>query len=364
MTRTFRKLPPGTHWTLKAFELTAIRVASPVVCFWAPLIMVAVALRDWEMSMTQVIGVLVVAGAGCQMGAHLALTGVELPEATKGFKDRLRAAFLWPLSPRVQTILLMIWAGCYPLGWKTAAIAMGSLAFRCVWDTRVAVWLWKKLGYFRPAGESIRNLVERVSTRTGVSCRAVYETESTTANAYALTWSREVAITTGAVAALSEPEMEAVIAHELGHLNEAPSVRWTRLLGLIPSCLMVLVLPVMNSWDFFRGLLVIITAHIVEQELAKHSRRAEKAADAAAKSDEVLDGIYARALERIGEANLLPVVMSGKGTHPNLYDRMVAAGVQPDYPRPPAAESGPSWWTAWWLAVMTGLMFWGLTKDL
>src|SRR4029077_18889578 len=46
---------------------------------------------------------------------------------------------------------------------------------------------------------------------------------------------------------------------------------------------------------------------------------------------------YARALEHLYRLNLLPVVSGLKcQTHPDLYDRLVSCGVQPEYPRPPA----------------------------
>jgi hypothetical protein len=36
------------------------------------------------------------------------------------------------------------------------------------------------------------------------------------------------------------------------------------------------------------------------------------------------------------EVNLAPAVMPGAQTHPHLYDRLLAAGIQPDFPRPSA----------------------------
>src|SRR5207249_9576995 len=47
-------------------------------------------------------------------------------------------------------------------------------------------------------------------------------------------------------------------------------------------------------------------------------------------------GRYARALEKLHRLNLMPAVTSGSGVHPSLYDRMIAAGVTPDYRRPVA----------------------------
>jgi hypothetical protein len=47
-------------------------------------------------------------------------------------------------------------------------------------------------------------------------------------------------------------------------------------------------------------------------------------------------GAYMRSLTKLHEANLLPAVMPGTQTHPHLYDRLMAGGIQPDFPRPAA----------------------------
>jgi len=56
-------------------------------------------------------------------------------------------------------------------------------------------------------------------------------------------------------------------------------------------------------------------------------------------------GVYARALEKIYQDNLVSAVAtSNSQAHPHLYDRMLAAGIQPEYPRPtkPSAMAWPS----------------------
>ena len=61
----------------------------------------------------------------------------------------------------------------------------------------------------------------------------------------------------------------------------------------------------------------------------------EVRADKVAAENAVNAVTYARALERLYEANQIPAVMrSNRLTHPHLYDRMLAAGVTPSYPRP------------------------------
>jgi len=62
-------------------------------------------------------------------------------------------------------------------------------------------------------------------------------------------------------------------------------------------------------------------------------------ADHIANSNELDPGTYARALERIYEDNLLPAVNAkDRATHPHLYDRLLAAGVTPQFPRPDATQ--------------------------
>ena len=69
----------------------------------------------------------------------------------------------------------------------------------------------------------------------------------------------------------------------------------------------------------------------------------EKRADSAGTAHEGEAGTYARALEKLYEVNLMPAVTrSWLPTHPHLYDRLLAAGIQPDYPRP----KPPSRWRA------------------
>jgi hypothetical protein len=68
--------------------------------------------------------------------------------------------------------------------------------------------------------------------------------------------------------------------------------------------------------------------------LRKRIRALEKRADAAGAKHEPDAGTYAKALLRIYEASLLPAASAGSGTHPCLYDRLLSAGVRPDFPRP------------------------------
>jgi hypothetical protein len=82
------------------------------------------------------------------------------------------------------------------------------------------------------------------------------------------------------------------------------------------------------------------------------SRKLETRADDMATANEGDAGTYARALTRLYADNLLPAVTAKeRATHPHLYDRLLAAGVTPDFPRPAPAVS-----MAWHGHVFAGLV--------
>ena len=64
--------------------------------------------------------------------------------------------------------------------------------------------------------------------------------------------------------------------------------------------------------------------------------------------------VYARALERLYETNQIPAVMPRRATkiHPDLYDRMLNAGVTPNYAKPKPAKG--QCWTSY--LMMGGLV--------
>jgi hypothetical protein len=63
----------------------------------------------------------------------------------------------------------------------------------------------------------------------------------------------------------------------------------------------------------------------------------EKRADEAAVGYQLDASIYAQALARLYEANQMPAIMPRRwfvAPHPDLYDRMLAAGLTPDFAKP------------------------------
>jgi len=138
---------------------------------------------------------------------------------------------------------------------------------------------------------------------------------------------------------LDDAELESVAAHELGHLNEPLSTRLMRPLLVISLAAILLWGP--RSFDFalqnLLGALALVAVLIFVSR--RMGRGAEQHADETAKDEH---GVYARALEAIYKANLVPAVQRRPGAHGHLYDRLIAAGSPPSWPRPePPAFAAP-----------------------
>jgi Zn-dependent protease with chaperone function len=196
-----------------------------------------------------------------------------------------------------------------------------------------AVAIGRAVGLIRPAAVPLREIVDGVARQLRVPVRGVYEIDWHAANAFALPLHGWLVFTTGALALLSPEEIAAVSAHEVGHLTESRAVTVARVLRCLLPLPLVLLVPLIASGDWFGLAYVLVPLLVVCHLYARFSRRLEARADTFSHTC-AGEGIYARALERVHRANLLPVVFGKAMSHPDLYDRMQAAGVTPDYPRP------------------------------
>jgi hypothetical protein len=113
--------------------------------------------------------------------------------------------------------------------------------------------------------------------------------------------------------------------------------------------------PAVEAFGFFGFLFLAVGVYVAQLAVRDFVHRMEKRADAMAKKHEGESaGAYARALERLYQLSHTPAVLGGRRTHPDLYDRLLAAGVTPDYPRPRAPEAPTNtYWLLGILAMMT-----------
>ena len=237
-------------------------------------------------------------------------------------------------------------------GWQTWAITACYFGVMLSLLLGLGLRLVRWSGFIEPAPPEVESVARRTAEQAGAKLNRVWISRGCVAQAYALLPMRDILLTKGLLEALSDEELETVCAHEAAHLTES---RWAfagRVAGAFTLFPLIFLTPAMSNFGL-AGLLVPGVATFLILSLTQRlSRRMERRADAAAAGSMADSSIYARALEKIYEVNLIPATLPGKRrSHPDLYDRMLAAGVTPGYqrPRPPR---GSSWTTFLLLAVL------------
>jgi Zn-dependent protease with chaperone function len=221
---------------------------------------------------------------------------------------------------------------------------------------------WRALCALRlvtPAPERVAGIVGGAAASLGVAPPGVWVFRSPLANALALFLQHAVLFTSRALDVLSDRQLALVAAHECGHLTESRTVRAVRIAGTMLPLPFLFLNPIVKAGGL-PGIAmlvagVFIAARVIRVVAAKMEKRADAVARQSGPDDE---GEYALALCRLYESNLVPAVMRGKGLpHGHLYDRMLAAGTQPDFARPLPPPLLPF---ATWVAVMivAGIAAW------
>ncbi len=240
---------------------------------------------------------------------------------------RARLAFAalmsWPLYAFVVLLVFGRNSDPYP----RARFAVGGALLLFLW-LGGAVWLARRFGILRPAGERLRACVARVAERAGIAAPAAFEVEMVFPNAFALLLSGGIAVTSAALECFEDPELEAVVAHELGHLRERRAHALFLLPGLAATfCALwavTLAQAALGWWwlAFPIGAIVLWFGHV------RLMRSAERRADAFAHAH-ADPASLARALEILHRALILPPRFGKGATHPDLVSRQLAAGVTP-----------------------------------
>lgn len=260
-------------------------------------------------------------------------------------REWLRGRLGWWLvmTPHLLVTLGLALVAPPELGWWSyalLALAVGS-AFAAALG--VTLRLARVIGLAVPAGPRLAGLVAELAAASGRPAPPAVELDLASANAFAWTHLGVVGVTRRALTALSDDELRAVLAHELGHLAEPRSVALVRALGMVALTPLVLVRPLLAE-RLLCPTAVTLWAIVALLALVRVvARRMEVRADHAGHAAEGDPGTYARALAALYEANGMPAVLPGRARqHPHLYDRLVTAGATPDWPRPaapPAARS-------------------------
>lgn len=194
--------------------------------------------------------------------------------------------------------------------------------------------------------DRLDRILEAESARTGQKPRHVWVGRSPVARAVAFVTVNAIAVSDRLLEILDDEELRAVIQHELAHLRESAWVKCVRLAASMSFFVFVFIRPAMHMAGI-AGLAVLYAVFVGLTRLGlRTAQRMEIQADRAVNAADENPQALASAIEKIHEANQLPVVMnSANHVHPHAYDRMISLGREPAYRRPD--RPGPMAWPGW-----------------
>lgn len=337
---SLRSYDPAAHWTARARVAFAARAVSTTFMLLGPVLWGIFAAfahaPTWALEpVTAAAAVAVLSFVGALL-VHLGLLGRVLthPPSVATWLTSTATVMLsyLPLLPIVAVFAW--WAPYNFLSTGGALWGLGLLVAFVLALRGDTVHLARLLGLAKPASPRLAAVVEAASKRSGRRPPETWEVRWETANAVAYPLGDRLLFTRSILRHLDDPELEAVAAHELGHLSESWGVKALRLTAALSFA------PLAAAGWFYRHAgafgvwAAVCFAWIVAWAIKRLQRRMEERADAHAHAHQDKDGDYARALSRLHEINAIPAVMDRKRTHPDLYDRLVALGAPPSYPRP------------------------------
>jgi Zn-dependent protease with chaperone function len=192
----------------------------------------------------------------------------------------------------------------------------------------------------KPATVRLKAIVDHIAAKGDVPVRATWQLAGVTANAFAFPASRELAFSDKLLKICNDEEISAVGAHEMAHLGEPNVVLAGRLIGSLYLLPFIFITPLLHRFETAGFIIPFLGMILIRGFAVWLSRQMEKRADRLASASTINEGVYAGALEKMYRENQLRAVGASKRrTHPDLYDRMLEAGVKPDYPRPGKPKS-------------------------
>ncbi len=233
----------------------------------------------------------------------------------------------------VITLALLFLLPDIPSGRSVILMAAGVLAV-AFFAGGGAVRLLRLLRVIRLAPAEVTEMVTQLAEAMKVAGLVrVFELEWAQVNAVAWPRYRAVGFSRPLLEIMTPEELRAIAAHELAHLLEP---RWVRAVRVAHMFAYLVVPPVVKYGGSGGALIGWLLLMAIVLGYRRFTRRMEVRADRL-ESDAIADAkAYMRSMIKLHEANLQPAVMPGAQTHPHLYDRLLAGGIQPDFPRPMA----------------------------
>lgn len=338
------------HWTERARLLYPVAVASQSNTWFIPIDMALGVLCIWRGSGPHWLLVAFASWLGCLL-AGFAYSREVYPGVTG--RIWLRQAAGAVVISSLQWFVLLAAIAVMPgrMGWPAWTLFCAMVAWYLFLNLGGLLTIGSALGIFVEPPERLRALVGKLSARLKAPVRRILLWPVWVANAFALPSDQSLVFTGRLVELLPDDELASIIAHELAHLTEARDIRLLRLLSSFSFLPLIFINPLAHAYGWEIALLLPSVCVGLLSLTVRFRRKMETRADKIATESQTEAGIYARALMLVHEANLVPMVTAAARTHPHLYDRVVAAGVTPDFPRP-----RPSARMAWHGQIFSAVM--------
>jgi Zn-dependent protease with chaperone function len=343
----------AVHWTERARLLWPVRVAGGVHILLVP---ACLSLAEFDARLVSFLGSVIPAVAGW-LGGILATFPLDreiLPRFI--FRSWLRLVIR---SWAIRAGFLGVLVACTILMPAEPSLAMigisgGLLVYIISLHFGSYMWLLRRLGMLLPPGERLRGIVARTVERMAVREPVTWLLDMPMAQAFAMPNTGELMFSSRLLEIESDEEISAICAHELAHLMESRGVRAGHIAGSLTLYPVIFLRP---AATFGPSAVCAIVGLVWLSAIftRKLSRRMEKKADKIAAENQGEAGVYAHALERLYSDSLVPAVSSKNDKmHPHLYDRMLAAGIQPEYPRPSKPEKMA--WSGYVVCIAFGIL--------
>lgn len=294
-------------------------------------------------------------GSICLRRLVTKLAGVEklLARSSLAVELQLRLNPVWSRSCLLAILTGLLWA--QPLGvtsWLLTGLSLAQALVLAFGGGLLVLDLHNRIHPLEPALDAELNaLVPRPVKILTISTEGC--------NAFANPLTQRIYFISGLLKLLTREQLKAVFLHEHAHLSESIWMQAGRMLKILVQSCVVLFFPIFNSWGPVAAGLLVAAIVLTGQLADAASRAAEVRADTHGSGQD--PSVLATALEKICETNLFPA-HGVAGTHPDLWSRMISAGIQPAWDRP-----APAWRRPVVLAVQIAVAagaFWFLRPEV
>jgi Zn-dependent protease with chaperone function len=329
------KRSAGAHWTERARQLFPARKAAGINV-WLIAINIALSWQIFRDDTTSAwLGPAVAAWVGAAMSGYWMDQQLWPHLSFRRWSGQfLLYAMFWQVGLILMVITMFLMPARFTGQTWLIAGALAALLLSMVLGLTVALLQWLRL--LQPAPARVAEIARKEAERAGAKLRSTLTNEGPMANAFALMPMNKMLFSDSLLKLLSDEELAAICAHEAAHLTESKWIFAGRVVGVFILFPLIFIRPALHQFELPGALALLAMTFALLLFYRWLGRKMEKRADAAAADRTGDSANYARALEKLYEANQIPAVMPKRNSlvHPDLYDRMLAVGVTPAYERP------------------------------